>query len=443
MSALIGIQGYLLDAPEYGKLRSNPNGALIIEDGLITEVGDYDFLRRKPRPQQVRWLRNERCAVFPGLVDLNAHVPHYSIAGRSRAELLSWVREKVFPAEREFTGPRGRREATRFFEELARQSTTTAMLYTGIYEDSCEACFQAAQEQGVRVVMGQQLMDLETYTGQQPFKVASVALHESERLLKKWHGAANGLIDYAVSPRFAPTSSKKLLLSAAELAAKHGAYLQLHLAENAEELERIQNLFPDALNYTDVYEKAGLLGPKTILSHAVHVSEKEIEVIAASEAAVAHCPGANLFSNSGIMALERFQRAGIRVGLGSGIGAGPELSIWSVMRSAIEAQRARSFFVPDAKAPTPAEALYLATQGGANALGKGDLIGSFDIGKQADLCVIDIGALLPYRRDPRGEADLSADDILSLCIYRGGVQSVLETFVAGRSIYRSVEQQLF
>lgn len=134
---------------------------------------------------------------------------------------------------------------------------------------------------------------------------------------------------------------------------------------------------------------------------------------------------------------------GIRVGLGTGVGAGPELNLWTVMRAAIDSQRARSYFQKGVKVPGPTEALYLATQGAAQALGKGETIGSFEIGKEADFCVMDIASLLPYRRDSRSEADLTAQDILSLCIYRGGPQAVLETFVRGRSVYRAPEPELF
>lgn len=441
MSAL-GIRGYLIDTPEFGKLRAVSNGALIVEDGRITELGDYESLKRKPRSQPVRWLHSNRVAIFPGLIDLHAHLPQYAVVGRSNRELLPWLREKMFTAEREFTGPRARRETTQFFEEIARHGTTTAMLHAGIYEDSCNTAFEAAEKQGMRIIMGKLMMDTESQPGQ-PTKVCSLSVHESERLCKKWHGAAEGLIEYAYSPRFAPGCSEKLLRRTAELASESGAYIQTHLAETAEEWEKVRNLFLGSVNYTDVYRKLGLLGARTILSQAVHVSEDEIEIMASSGAAVAHCPSANLFCGTGIMPLDRILKAGIRVGLGSDVGTGPDLNMWAVMRSAIEAQKARGFYKSAGKSPGSVEVLYLATQGAADALGKGALIGSLEIGKEADLCVMEIGALLPYRRDSRAEADLSAEDILSLCVYRGGPHAVLETFVRGRSIYRAPEPELF
>jgi len=180
-----------------------------------------------------------------------------------------------------------------------------------------------------------------------------------------------------------------------------------------------------------------------VLGHCIHLSDREREALAAAGANVAHCPSANLFLRSGILSLEKIRAAGLRVGLGSDVAAGPELNLWQVMRSAIESQKARAFYEPEAVVPTPTAALHLATQGAAEALGKGAIIGSFEIGKEADFTVMDFGALLPYRQNAKTAADLTAEDIVSLCIYRGGPQTVLETFVRGRSIFRALEPELF
>ena len=438
---LLGIRGWLIDTPEFGRLRSWRDGALVIENGVIREVGDYLYLSKKPRLQPVRWLDAGRFAVFPGLIDLHTHAAQYPAVARGRSELLPWLRQHIFPQERDFTGPRGRREAGAFFNELLRQGTTTAVLYTAIYPDSCDAAFMAAAKSGLRVIMGKMMMDVGSYGSLQPTKIASVSLHESEQLCKRWHGAGDGLIEYAVSPRFAVACSEKLLRGAADLAARSGAYLQTHLAENLEECEKVRHQFPWACDYTDVYEKCGLLSPRTILGHCLHLSGREREAISASGSSIAHCPTANLFLRSGILPLDEVRAAGIRLGLGSDVAAGPELNLWQVMRSAIESQKARSFYQKHIPVPTPAEALYLATQGAALALGKGSQIGSFEPGKEADLTVMDYCALLPYHGSVR--SDLSSEDVLGLCIYRGGPGAVMESFVRGQSIYRAPEPELF
>ncbi len=441
---LLGIRGWLIDAPDYdGALRSWSDGALIIDGGLIAEVGDYDSLSKKPRSQPVRWLHSNRVAIFPGLIDLHSHIPQYPAVARGESSLLPWLRQHIFPLEREFTGPRGRREAAAFFAELARQGTTTAMLYSAIFEDSCEAAFDAAAKSGLRVIMGKMMMDVGSYGALQPSKILSISLHESERLCKTWHGAADGLIEYAVSPRFAVSCSEKLMRAAAELAAKYHTYIQTHLAENTEEIEKVKHLFPWAADYTDVYDQCGLLTPRTVLGHCIHLSPREREAIAAQNAAIAHCPTANLFLRSGIMPLDAMRAAGLKIGLGTDVAAGPELNLWRVMRATIESQQARSFYEKETQVPTPASVLHLATQGGADALGKGAILGSLDIGKEADLVVMDYGALLPYRKSSKAYADFTPQDLLSLCIYRGGPEAVVETFVRGRSVYRAPEPELF
>jgi guanine deaminase len=441
---LLGLRGCLIDAPEYGKLRTWRDGAVIIgPDGRIAEVGDFQSVGKKPRPQAVQWLPYERAAIFPGLIDLHTHVPQYPVVARGRGQLLDWLNRSIFPRERAFTGPAGMREAAAFFPELARNGTTTAMAYTAIYEDSCEAAFHGAARSGLRVIMGKMMMDVGTYGALQPRKVISVSLLESERLCKQWHGAADGLLEYAFSPRFALACSERLMRSTAELAQQYGAWIQTHLAETKDECERVRHLFPAAKDYTEVYEKCGLLGPRTIFGHCIHLSPREREALASSGSSVAHCPTANLYLTSGIMPLGEHLGAGLRIGLGSDVAAGPELNLWQVMRSCIESQKARSFYEPNVAIPTPAQVLHLATQGAAEALWKGTAIGTLDVGKEADLTVMDLGALLPYHGSATPAADLSPEDVLALCIYRGGPHGVVETIVRGRRVWSASQPELF
>src|SRR6201981_110867 len=395
---LIGIRGFLVDAPEFGVLRGRRDGAVIIENGRIAATGDYDDLRRRQRPKPVRWIEHGRVAVFPGLIDCHTHLPQYSAVARGETELLPWLRQHIFPVEREFTGPKARVEAPLFFHELARNGTTTVMAYAAIYEDSCDVGFAAARQSGVRTILGKMMMDLGSYGQIQPKKVLSISLLESERLCRKWHRAENGLLDYAFSPRFAVTCSEKMMRGAAELATRFGAYLQTHLAENREELEKVHHLYMTARDYTHVYEKCGLLTPKTVLGHCIHLNSREIAAIAAAQSSVAHCPTSNLFLGSGLIKLDQLLKAGISVGLGSDVAGGPELNMWQVMRAAIEVQKARSAYEPNLRPLRPSEAFYLATHGGALALGKANLIGTLDAGKEADLTIVDLKALLPYQR---------------------------------------------
>lgn len=439
----LGLRGCLIDAPEYGKMRSWKDGAIVIADGRIAEVGSYQFLGKRPRPQPVKWLDLGQTVIFPGLIDLHTHLPQYPVVARGRGQLLEWLHQHVFPRERGFTGPVGGREGKAFFSELARNGTTTAVVYAAIYEDSCDAAFQAAAESGLRVVMGKTMMDVGTYGSLQLRKILSVSLLESERLCRKWHGQGDGLLEYAFSPRFALACSERLMQAVAEMARGFGCYVQTHLAENREECERVKHIFRGASDYTDVYAKAGLLGPRTILGHCVHLSAREREVLAASGASIAHCPTSNLYLSSGIMPLAEHQAAGIKVGLGSDVAGGPELNLWQVMRSAIESQKARSFYEQGIAPPTIAQALHLATQGAAEALGKGSAIGTLEPGKDADLTVMSVPALLPYHGSATKAEELTPEDLLALCIYRGGPHAVAASLVRGRTVWSATEPELF
>jgi guanine deaminase len=431
-----GLRGFLIDAPDFGALRGWPNGAVLIENGRITQVGDYDDVRRLHPPSSISWIDRRPAAIFPGLIDCHTHLPQYSVVARGESELLPWLRQHIFPVEREFTGPKARAEAPLFFQELARNGTTTVMAYAAIYEDSCGVGFEAAQQSGVRTILGKMMMDLGSYGQIQPKKVLSISLLESERLCRKWHRAADGLLEYAFSPRFAVTCSEKLMRGATELAARFGAYLQTHLAENREELEKVHHLHMTARDYTHVYEKCGLLTSHTVLGHCIHLNPREIAAIAVAQSSVAHCPTSNLFLGSGLMKLDQLLKAGINIGLGSDVAGGPELNMWQVMRAAIEVQKARTNYELNLRPLRPSEAFYLATHGGARALGKSRIIGTLDPGKEADLIVVDLAGLLPYRNQ-NGVSKLAAEDIISLCIYRGGPQANLATYVRGRCIYQA------
>src|SRR5438270_8076091 len=420
---LFGIRGFVIDAPEFGTLRGWQRGAVVVENGHIAAVGDYDDLRRIQRGTPVHWIDRGAVAIFPGLLDCHTHLPQDSAVARGESELLPWLREHIFPVEREFTGPKAREEAPQFFHELARHGTTTVMAYAAIYEDSCEMGFEAAKASGVRTILGKMMMDLGSYGQLQPKKILSISLLESERLCRKWHRAEEGRLEYAFSPRFAVTCSEKMMRGAAELAARLEAYLQTHLAENREELEKVHHLYMSARDYTHVYEKCGMLTPHTMLGHCIHLNPREIAAIAAAQSRVAHCPSSNLFLGSGLMKLDQLLKAGINVGLGSDVAAGPELNMWQVMRAAIEVQKARSAYEPNLRPLRPSEANYLATHGGARALGKTNIIGTLDAGQDADLIVVDLAELMPYQQNQEALAWLGVEVVVVCFISRGVVES--------------------
>ncbi len=431
-----GVRGFLIDSPQYGKLRGIRDGAILIEDGLIAAVGAWDEIRKTPGAEQVRWQHSPETVIIPGLIDVHGHLPQYPVVARTEASLLPWLERHIFPRERNFNAAVARHEAPLFFEDLARNGTTCAMLYAATSEESCDAAFAAAESSGLRIILGNVLMETNS-GGPSRGRYLTTVLEQSERLCRKWHGAAEGRLGYAFSPRFAVICSAELMSEAALLARKYDAYVQTHLSENPDEIDAVREKFPQWPDYTSVYAGCGLLGDRTVLGHCVHLEDSEIAQLAAARAVIAHCPTSNFFLSSGLMPLDRLQDAGLRIGLGSDVAAGPELNLWQVMRSAIETQRARWFFDSSVRVPGVAEVFHLATHGGAAALGKEGVIGTLDIGKDADLVVIDLAPVLPYGMRGNIHADLTAEEVIALLVYRGGPHGVVETFVRGRSVYRA------
>jgi guanine deaminase len=424
-------------------LRGVRDGAILIEDGIVAAAGTFEEVKRAPGAEHVHWLHAPEAIIIPGLIDVHAHLPQYPVVARVEEALLPWLQRHVFPVEKQFNASAARHQAPHFFEALARNGTTCAMLYTTIYEESCDAAFEAAERSGLRIILGKVMMDAGSYGGLPPEKILPLSLEQSERLCRKWHGRDNGRLEYAFSPRFAVTCTAELMREAGALARKFDAYIQTHLSENHGEIEAVRARFPDSANYTAVYEECGLLSDRSVLGHCIHLDADEIDLLVQSKSVVAHCPTSNLFLNSGIMQLDRLLDAGLRVGLASDVAGGPELDMWRVMRCTIESQKARSFYNEGVRVPDTAEVFHLATAGGAKALGKEAIIGTFDVGKDADLVVLDLAQVLPYGARGNMHSDLSAEEVITLLVYRGGPQAVIETFVRGTSVYRAPAPLLF
>jgi guanine deaminase len=442
-SSIKAFRGFLIDSQSPGLLRGIRDGALLVEDGRILDAGDFERLRHLPEARGVTWQNPPSAVITPGLIDLHTHLPQYPAVARLESALLPWLEKHIFPVEKSFNAASARRQAPLFFEQAARNGTTTAAVFTAVFESSCRECFEAADRSGLRVIMGKMMMDRGSYGSLPPEKIATTSLDETKRLISRWHGHDNGRIEYAVSPRFAVTCTREIMEGAAALAKEAGCYIQTHLSENRDEIERVRLLFPECESYTQVYESCGLLGEKTLLGHGIHLAEEEQKLLADRGSIIVHCPTSNLFLRSGIMPMDRWRDAGIRLGLGSDVAAGPELNLWRVMRSALECQIARSFY-ETTDVPTPAELFDLATRGAAEALGKEKKLGNFDPGKEADFVVWNLQKILPPGGGhQQGHEDLDAEAILSLMIHRAGPEALVETFVRGRSVFCEAAPSLF
>lgn len=444
-SGSFGLCGYLLDAPEWGILRGYPDGAVAVQNGKILAAGpSRDVRAQVPHWPETMWQAapaGQHWLILPGLIDVHAHIPQYPVVGRVEQELLPWLKRHIFPAEQAFTSavrPASalQEELDAFFAGLAAHGTTTAMLYGAVWQDSTDLAFAAAERSGLRVLMGKMMMDVDSYgygASWPSERTRELSLRESRELIQQWHGRDHGRLEYVVSPRFAVTCSRELMAKAAALAVEYGCAVQTHLSENRAEIDLVRNLFPEAASYTDVYRRAGLLGPRAVLGHGVYLSPEERDLLAASRSCIAHCPTSNFFLNSGLCPLDQLHQAGIRLGLGSDVAGGPELNLWQVMRSAIETQKARRFHDPAVPELTPAQVLYLATAGGAEVSGQASVTGSLTPGLEADLTIFDLNAALPMQgRFAPPDPDPGA--VAALMIYRGGPQALLGSWVRGRRV---------
>lgn len=423
------LRARLLSPLADGGVLDEPDGLLEVDGGgRITRVCAWPGAEA---PASVSDLRP--MVLMPGLVDLHAHLPQIPNAGLgSGLDLMTWLDRYIFPLERAYDRSVAERQAPAAWRAFAAAGTTTVVAYTAVWADSTDAAFAAAEEHGIRAVIGKVMMDRLTYdTDIDPGEILETSLRQSDELATRWHGAADGRLQYAFTPRFAVSCSAEMLRESASLAKRHGAYWQTHLSEDAGEISEVRRLFPEARDYLDVYDRAGALGPRTLLAHAIHLSDGEVERLVESGSRVAHCPASNLFLSSGMMPLGAYRAAGMTVGLGSDVAAGPEVSMFSVMRAGAVTQRVLELTgkADRAGALRPLDWLRMATLGGALALGMQAEIGSLEAGKQADLIAVDTRLTTPL---PGDEPPGDADDLASRLIFRPHPNMVRGAWVRGR-----------
>ena len=417
------------------------DGALLVDaNGKIKEVGHYD--RIAGNDPQVPTVNLSTKIIAPGFIDAHVHLPQYQAAGLYGKELLDWLETYIFPAERRFTPAAADSLCPVFFDRLLANGVTTAAIYSSSSAASTDRVFEWAREKHLRAIIGKVMMDRNV-----PLDLAdssaSVAFDESEELCRKWHQKdADQLLYYAFTPRFAPSCSWQLMKNVGRLSRhlqESGVYVQTHLSENQNEVAWVKELFPEAQDYTDVYEKTGLLGPKTLLAHAIYISARERNVLLDAQAALVHCPTSNLFLKSGLMPLSDLLHMKQKVALGSDVAGGPTLCPFSVMQSAIYVHNSRRFLTAEADSDlTPATVFYLATLGGARALGLDTITGSLEPGKHADFIVLDVSSFQDLPSDS-GLGEL--ERLLSRLVFLGDDRIVDQTYVQGRLCYKRQESE--
>lgn len=371
-----------------GAYRHVVAGALWIVDGRIAGHGPREtVLARIPAETRAVTAQYDYGArlILPGFVDSHCHYPQATVLASPGKDLLDWLERSIFPAEAALADPEiAARRADYFLDRLLAHGTTTASVFATVHAHSVDAFMAAAEKRHLRMLCGKVMMD----------RCAVSALCDapdtSERdclgLIERWHGRER--LRYSVTPRFAPTSSpNQLALAGALLRSRPDLHLQSHLAENTAELAAVARLYPERRDYLDVYAHYDLLGPRTIYGHGIHLSPRETDELAATGTALAHCPSSNLFLGSGFFPLAERCAAGIPVGLGSDVGAGTSFSMLRTLHAAYLVAQTRSHPL------APWQGWYLATLGGARALGLADYIGNFLPGKEADCVVLDPLAL--------------------------------------------------
>lgn len=427
-----------------GGIRFERDGLIEIDaGGKIGAVGRYQPWVAEP--EGGRWGEGpvdlRPLILLPGMVDLHVHLPQVPNAGLGAGiGLLPWLERYIFPLERAFDQATAEHLAPRVFRAMAAAGTTTAVVYGAIYEPSLDATFRAAETHGIRAVIGKVMMDRVTYDDLTPAQALEVSLRQSADLCERWHGRDDGRLQYAFTPRFAVACSAEMLRESAALARRYDAYWQTHIAEDAGEIAEVARLFPDARDYLDVYDRAGALGERTILAHAIHLSARELARLVESRSRIAHCPASNLFLGAGLMPLGEYRDAGAHVGIGSDVAGGPELSLFSVMRAgayvqgAFRGEAALRGETDERAVLGPLDWLRLGTLDGAHALGLERTTGSLEVGKEADLIAVDPGMSDPLPGADTAEADASDDpeELMSRLIFRPHPAMVRAAWVRGR-----------
>lgn len=399
---------------------------VVMEGGRITAFGPYGEIHAS-LPEGAEPVRYENALIVPGFVDAHVHYPQIEVIGSYGEELLHWLDRYTFPAEQAFAGRAyADRVAGLFLRELLRNGTTTAAVYCTVHPQSVDAFFAESARFDTRMVAGKVLMDRNAPAAL--LDTAQSGYDESARLIGRWHG--RGRQHYCVTPRFAPTSTEAQLDAAGQLLREHGdLHLQTHLCETEAEIAWVRELFPARSGYLDVYDHAGLVGPRSVFGHGIHMAEDELCACHRTGAALAHCPTSNLFLGSGLFDLRRATdpRRPVKVGLGTDIGGGTSFAQLRTLGEAYKVAAMRGDRLD------PFRAFYLATAGGARALGLDDRIGSLDAGHDADLCVLDLAAtpLLAFRT-ARCE---SLHDLLFALMTIADDRSVRATWVAGCCVY--------
>ena len=409
------------------------DGLMVVDNksGKIIDVGNFSDLRSSWDISNNLIHFRDRL-IMPGFVDTHVHYPQYKVIASYGTSLLEWLNKYTFVEEQRFSDEAYADQiANLFLDELIKNGTTSVMTFCTSFKQSAEAFFNAAENRNLRMVAGKVMID--RHAPDELCDNPDNSYSDSKELIEKWHN--KGRLRYAVTPRFAPTSSSSQLKQAARLLNEYpsddqtkGVLLQTHLNENDEEIAWVNDLFPDSNSYFGVYEDHGITGNRSVFGHCIHNTEEEYQRMAKTGSKVSLCPTSNLFLGSGLFELEKLESYGTDVSLASDVGGGDSFSMFKVMNEAYKICRLNDFNLD------PIKAFYLTTLGAAKVLDMNDSIGNFEVNKEADFIVIDLNATEIISQ--KNKIAMGVNDILFNLMTLGDDRLIDEVFILGQRAYK-------
>ena len=356
------------------------DGLLVVKDGIIQALGNAeDQIALLDSTIEVE--HHPDALIVPGFVDTHIHYPQSDMIASYGEQLLDWLNNYTFPEESKFADKQYASDvAERFLAELLRNGTTTALVFGTVHKQSVDAFFEAALPLNLRMICGKVMMDRHApdYLTDTP----ETAYEDSKELIERWHN--HGRLHYAVTPRFAPTSTSEQLSAAGKLLSEYDdLYMHTHLSENRQECSWVQELFPDSKNYLDVYDQHQLLSERSVFAHGIHLCDQEYNRLSETGSAIAFCPTSNLFLGSGLFNLEKAELHKVNVGMGTDVGGGTSFSMFNTLNEAYKVIQMQGQNLD------PIKSFYLATLGGAKALRLDDKVGNLAVGSEADFVILD------------------------------------------------------
>ena len=403
----------------------NKDGLLIVEDGHVVAAGAYAALSSQLAPgTQVQDMRDK--LIVPGFIDTHIHYPQTDMIASPAPGLLPWLDTYTFPTERRFADPAYAQDTASFFvEELLACGTTTALVYCTVHKESADALFTESEARNLRMVAGKVLMDRNCPEFLRD--TAQSGYDDSAELIGRWHNRGRQM--YALTPRFAPTSTEAQLEACGVLAREHAdVFIQSHVAENTDEVKWVADLFPGHRSYLDIYDHYGLLRRRAVYGHCIHLDAEDRKRMAQTGTVASHCPTSNLFLGSGLFDFDKADKAGMPIALATDVGGGTSFSMLQTMNEAHKVARLTGHHL------TATRMFWLATAGAAEALDLADKVGTLAPKSEADFIVLDPQATpLLARRTGRTE---SLEELLFAFALLGDDRAIFETYAVGKRVHQ-------